>query len=251
MARIFITGSADGLGLRAAQALIKRGHEVTLHARSVARAADARAACPGAADVLVADLSSIAATKALAAELNARGPWDTIVHNAGLFLEGRTQPGEGELPPLFAVNTLAPYILSSLVSPPPRRLVFVSSQMHKGGDAGFRDLRGANYSDSKLHDLVLAFWFARRFGDGGTLSNSVDPGWVATKMGGVGAPDDIGAAVDTYVMLAEDAGPAHGRTGTHWYQMRERSVKSEVYDQAVQEKLVRALAEISGVEPPQ
>src|ERR1700689_2389775 len=59
MSRIFITGSTDGLGLMAAELLLKDGHQVTLHARSQARAADARTRLPGADAVVIGDLSAI------------------------------------------------------------------------------------------------------------------------------------------------------------------------------------------------
>ncbi|KAI2463338.1 NAD(P)-binding protein [Annulohypoxylon bovei var. microspora] len=260
MARIFITGSSDGLGLRSAQALVKRGHDVYLHARNSQRAQDARAACPEAKDVFVADLSSTEETKSLAAQLNETGPWDAVVHNAGLMRGVADLKGKEGLPALFAVNTLAPYILSSLIDPPPKRNVFISSGMHHGGDTSLRDIQQAGYSDSKLHNVLLAFWFARRFGDRGILSNAINPGWVPTKMGGWNAPDNIDAAIDTYVLLAEGSGAAEGKTGGFWYQSharttkgpdREKTYEKSLDDEARQNKLVETLARISGVKPPQ
>jgi NAD(P)-dependent dehydrogenase (short-subunit alcohol dehydrogenase family) len=85
MARIFITGSSDGLGSRTARALVKNGHRVVLHARNAQRANDAAAACPGAETVLIADLSSFEETKRLAEEVNKLGKFDCVVHNAGLY----------------------------------------------------------------------------------------------------------------------------------------------------------------------
>ncbi|KAI5863571.1 NAD(P)-binding protein [Durotheca rogersii] len=262
MARIFITGSSDGLGLRSAQALAKRGHDVYLHARNGQRAADARAACPAAKDVFVADLTSIEETKALAAQLNRAGPWDAVVHNAGIISSAARLRGKEGLPALFAVNTVAPYIVASLVTEPtpPKRHIFLSSSMHRGGDASLRDLRGSSYSDSKLHNILLAFWFARRLAPQGVLSNALDPGWVPTKMGGRNAPDDINASIDTYVLLAEGSGAAESQTGKYWYHSRPRgsaaSGADSAYadaadDEAKQDQLITALEEISGVKPPQ
>lgn len=76
MARIFITGSSDGLGARAANALISRGHQVYVHGRNAQRTSDAQKHCPGAEGAFSADLSDVEATKGLAKELNEKGPWD-------------------------------------------------------------------------------------------------------------------------------------------------------------------------------
>ncbi|RYP66272.1 hypothetical protein DL770_008831 [Monosporascus sp. CRB-9-2] len=260
MGKIFITGSAEGLGSLSAQALARRGHDVYLHARSAQRAADARAACPQARDVLVADLSSTEETKALAARLGALGPWDAVIHNAGVMRGVDRLRGPEGLPVLFATNTLAPYLLTCLVHPPPRRHVFLSSGIHYSGDAApatLRDpdsLRSCGYSDSKLHNVLLANWFARSFkrrGLGDVTCNSMDPGWVPTKMGGAGASGDIKAAVDTYVLLAEGAGAAEGQTGKYWVSSQERSPKVEANDEKTQDQLIESLAKISGVKPPE
>lgn len=214
---------------------------MTLHGRNDQRAADAEKACPGSEGALVADLSSTEATKQLAQELNDKGPWDCIIHNAGVM---RTSSmGPDGIPTLFATNTLAPYILSSLVKPP-KRLVYLSSQMHQGGDPSLRNLQNCGYSDSKLHNTIMAFYFARRFPN--CEVSSLDPGWVRTKMGGAGASDDIDAAVENYVMLAEGC----GRTGEHWYHSRPRSFRKEAADDKVQEKLISELETISGISPP-
>ena len=181
MSRIFITGSSDGIGSLTAQALIKRGHEVYLHARNPQRAQDAASKAPGAKDCLVADLSSMAETKYLAKELNNLGPFDSIIHNAGLMSGGKS--GKEGIPALFAVNTLAPYILTCSVNPPPKNYVFVSSGLHSGGSADLTGerLKSCGYGDSKLHDIMLAFAFAKRFG-GKVPCNAVDPG-LSTRYG--------------------------------------------------------------------
>lgn len=166
MARIFITGSSDGIGSLTAKHLIARGHLVVLHARNARRAADAKAACPGSHACLVGDLSSIEETKTLAAEANKHGPYDAVVHNAALGLGVTTGSS------LFTVNTLAPYILTCLMDRP-RRLVYVSSGLHRSGSPRLDALEGSQYSDSKLHDVMLAKAFAREWAN--VQSNAANP----------------------------------------------------------------------------
>jgi len=248
MARIFITGSSDGLGALTARRLISQGHTVVLHARNPQRAGDASAAVPGAAAVLVADLTSVKETLRLASEADAKhGPFDAVVHNAGLYLGMERVPGKDGLPSLFQVNVLAPYILAATMKKP-KRLVFVSSGLHRSGRHRLDregKLVGAGYSDTKLHDIMLANAFARRWGD--VQSNSLDPGWVPTKMGGAGATDDIEMAVDTYVMLALGEGEAKGKTGRYFRDSREATPAKDALDERLQDRLLEELGKISGV----
>ena len=120
MARVFITGSSDGLGLAAAQSLLGDGHDVVLHARSK-RAAETQIAELGAAKVVIGDLASAKETRGVADQVNALGRMDAVVHNAGIY----TTPDRGSTPEghatLLAVNTLAPYILTALIERPADR----------------------------------------------------------------------------------------------------------------------------------
>ena len=135
MSRIFITGSADGLGQMAARLLADAGHQVVLHARSVARAEQALQAVPQAQTALAGDLSSIAATIALAEQVNRLGRFDAVIHNAAVgYQEPRRIATVDGLPHVFAVNTLAPYVLTALIEKP-KRLVYLSSGLHRSGDA--------------------------------------------------------------------------------------------------------------------
>jgi NAD(P)-dependent dehydrogenase (short-subunit alcohol dehydrogenase family) len=255
MARVFITGSADGLGQMAARLLVASGHEVALHARNRERARHAIEAVPGAQDALVGDLSSVAETLALAEQANAAGPFDAVIHNAGVGLrKSRTETVDG-LEHVFAVNVLAPYLLTALIERP-RRLIYISSGMHIGGDPDLTDLQwrsrpwdGAQaYSDSKLFDVVLAFAVARLWPQ--TLSNAVDPGWVATKMGGPGAPDDIVEGAETQVWLAVSNDPRALVSSRYFHHMQTRDAHAAASDVGVQEGLLRACEQISGVKLP-
>ena len=251
MARFFITGSSDGLGLHTAKQLIARGHQVVLHARNAQRAADTRSACPGAEDVLIADLTSLEETRALAAEANQRGPYAAVVHNAGVYLGMDKVPGKSGLPSLFAVNTLAPYTLTCLMEKP-QRLVYVSSGLHSGGKPNWdsdEQVQASGYGDSKLHDVMLANAFARLWP--GVASNSVDPGWVATKMGGKSATGSLEAAVDAFTMLALGEGNAAGKTGVYFRQSEPSTPRVKAAtDAGEQDKLLGLLGKISGVSVP-
>jgi NAD(P)-dependent dehydrogenase (short-subunit alcohol dehydrogenase family) len=256
MARVFVTGSSDGLGKMAAQLLLEQGHSVVLHARSEQRARDARAAVPQAETVLIADLSSIKQTHALANQVNALGVFDAVIHNAGLgYREPSRNPTEEDLPSVFAVNTLAPYILTALIQRP-KRLVYVSSGLHQSGDASLDDLAWEKrkwqsqqaYSDTKLHDVLLSFAVARLWKN--VLSNSLEPGWVATKMGGPSATDNLDEGHRTQVWLAVSDDPKAQVTGEYFFHKRLRKPSAVTHDIELQEKLLKACEGFSGVALP-
>src|SRR5438067_4104902 len=170
MSTILITGSSAGLGLLAAKGLLAEGHQVVLHARNKERADDAWAAAPNASGVVIGDLSSIAQTRDVADQANRLGPFDAVIHNAAVGdRERRVETVDG-LEHIFAINVLAPYLLTALIEPP-QRLVYLSSGMHLGGDPDLTDLQWRRrrwngsqaYSDSKLFDAVLALAMARRW----------------------------------------------------------------------------------------
>src|ERR1700726_3119125 len=108
MAKVFITGSSDGLGLMAGRLLAKQGHVVVLHARSEARAEGTRLALPQAEAVLVGDLSPLAAMRDVADQANGRGRFDAVIHNVGIgYREPRRVETVDGLSQLWAVNVLA------------------------------------------------------------------------------------------------------------------------------------------------
>ena len=254
MARVLITGSSDGLGLMAGQLLAEQGHAVVLHARTEKRAEDARRALPAAHDVVIGDLSTIAAMRDVAEQVDRLGAFDAVIHNAAVgYQEPKRIATADGLPHVFAVNTLAPYVLTALMTKP-KRLVYLSSGLHTQGDASLRDLtwearpwNGTQaYSDSKLHDVLLAFAVARRWPE--MLSNALTPGWVATKMGGANAPDDLNEGHRTQVWLAVSDDPAATVTGEYFYHRALKTPLEASRDEAVQEKLLEECARVSGVE---
>ncbi|HEY1779106.1 MAG TPA: SDR family NAD(P)-dependent oxidoreductase [Roseiarcus sp.] len=255
MARIFITGSSDGLGLMAGRLLADQGHKVVLHARNDARAADAKKAAPEAEAVAVGELASLAATKDVARQVNALGRFDAVIHNAAVGFGESHRVTEDGVPHVFAINTLAPYILTALIERP-KRLVYLSSGMHARASANLDDILwrqrpwdgSSAYAESKLHDVLLAFAVARRWP--GVLSNAMTPGWVPTKMGGAGAPDDIAQAHLTQAWLATSDDPAALTAGGYFFHLKQREPNPQAGDIALQDRLVDICREISGIELP-
>jgi NAD(P)-dependent dehydrogenase (short-subunit alcohol dehydrogenase family) len=243
MSRIFITGSSDGLGLLAGRLLAGQGHQVTLHARNDARAADARRALPQAEAVVTGDVSAIADMRRVAAQANALGRYDAVIHNVGVgYRERHVETADG-LSRVFAVNVLAPYLLTALIEPP-RRLVYLSSGMHRGGGPDLHDPQwtarrwngSQAYSDSKLLDVVLAFAVARRWP--AVLSNALEPGWVPTKMGGAGAPDDLALGAVTQAWLAVSDDPAATVTGQYFRHQKPHAVHPAARRENLQDELL-------------
>ena len=154
---------------------------------------------------------------------------------------------------VFAVNTLAPYILTALMTRP-KRLVYVSSELHRRGTQHLDDLnwerRAWNgtqaYSDTKLHDAWLACAIARRWPE--VRSNALEPGWVATKMGGPRATGDIDQAHRTQVWLA--TGDDATANGSYFFHMRPKAPSGAVRDAARQDALLAACERFSGVALP-
>ena len=255
MATVLVTGSSDGIGRQTAHDLVVEGHRVLLHARGEKRAEQARVAVPGAADVLVGDLASLASTRALAEAAAAHGRLDAVVHNAGVGgQDERRTTGDGhEL--TFQVNVLAPYLLTALM-PAPGRLVYLTSGLEAQGEPHLDDLdfteRPWNgmqaYSDSKLWDVVLALAVARHWP--GTLSNAVDPGWIKTRMGGAGAVDELPAGAETQVWLATSDEPAATVTGRYLYRRSERTANPAAYDLDLKDRFLAAAERLTGVAFP-
>lgn len=253
MARVFVTGSSDGLGRNAAKLLIEGGHAVMLHARNEARARDALAAAPGAEGVLVGDFASLTAVKRLAERADSSGPFDAVIHNAAVgYRERHRLVTEDGFSHVLAVNTLAPFVLTASMARP-RRLVYVSSELHRRGapDVDDLDWRKRNwngtqaYSDTKLHDAWLAFAVARRWV--GTPCNAMEPGWVATKMGGPKATGDLDAAHRTQVWLATSDDPAATVTGDYFFHARPRKASGPARDVALQDRFIEACERMTGV----
>lgn len=234
MALVLITGSAGGLGLAAANELAEQGHDVVVHARTASRVPDPPAGREWRGAV-IGDLADRMQTLDVAAQAMGFGRFDAVIHNAGVL----------DSPEVVAVNVIAPFILTARMDAP-ARLIYLSSSMHRGGSTDLSRLtRGtATYSDTKLWVTALAMAIANRWP--GTTSHAVDPGWVPTRMGGRGAPDDLAAGHQTQVWLAThpDVTPP---TGGYWYHRRTQRPHPATLDEQFHHDVIAALEEEAGI----
>lgn len=242
--RVLVTGSTGGLGQLTAAHLLVRGHRVVAHARNEQRAADVRRDLPGLEAVVTGDLKNLDETHRLAARINKLGTFDVIIYNAGEYGVSNAE--------ILNVNSLSPYLLTSLVDAP-RQSVYLTSDLHLGGDLKLNELRAGGtdvtYDDSKLQILTLAMAVARRRPE--LRVNAVAPGWVPTLMGfanGPYAPDNLHAGYMGQVWLAESSEPAsRGSGGFFFHREPEDDVHSSVGDTRAQDDLLDAYAQRTGI----
>ena len=253
MARIFITGSSAGLGLMAGQWLISQGHEVVLHGRTQERTTEALAAAPAAAAAVTGDLSCIFETRSVADQVNKLGRLDAVIHNAGIgYQEARRIETKDGLPHVFAINVLAPYILTALIERP-KRLIYISSGLHKGVTPRLDDLlwtkrpwRGQEaYAESKLYDVLLAFVSLQ------------DAGQIRCRMQWNldGSPSDgrpwrdrrYSKAHLTQAWLATSWDPLARSSGAYFYHQRLCEPSAVTHDERIQDQLIEACCRLSGV----
>ena len=250
--RVLITGSTTGLGRAAAVALLTAGHEVVVHARSVSRAGDLGQLATTAAGVVIGDLAELDDIRSVAEQANRFGVFDAVIHNAGIYVEATRSPTSDGHARVFAVNTLAPYLLTALVARP-SRLIYLSSGMHRSGDASLRDLDWTErpwsgvqaYCDSKLQVTAFSAALARRWPD--VVASAVDPGWVPTRMGGPGATGDLVLGHVTQVWLAASDDPAAEVSGRYWHHQRTERPAPAAEDVTFQDALLDELARLTGV----
>jgi NAD(P)-dependent dehydrogenase (short-subunit alcohol dehydrogenase family) len=195
-----VTGATNGIGRAAAVALARQGARLVLLGRDADRCeavrADVAAAGDADASVLIADLAVQAEVRRAAAEFLASGrPLHVLLNNAGVVQMRRGETPDG-VETTFAVNHLAPFLLTNLLLPrlqasAPARIVNVSSDAHKlGGALDFDDLGAvkrysgaAVYGRSKLANLLFTRELARRLEGSGVTVNALHPGAVRTGLG--------------------------------------------------------------------
>jgi NAD(P)-dependent dehydrogenase (short-subunit alcohol dehydrogenase family) len=240
--RLLVTGSSDGLGRAAADALLRSGHEVVVHVRNPKRLGAVRELLDRGARVVVGELADLGQTRDVAEQANALGRMDAVIHNAGVYSGGAVMP----------VNVVAPYLLTACMQRPDR-LVYLSSGMHRGGQPNLTKVdwtgnQAGNYSDSKLFVTALAAAVARLWPQ--VFSNAVDPGWVPTRMGGPSAPDDLHLGHLTQEWLATSDDPRALTTGGYWHHQQLSEPHPAVHDEEFHQELLEALARFTGTELP-
>lgn len=241
MARIFITGSTDGLGLVTATSLLDNGHDIIIHGRNQQRIDDIQHLLDKGAKSVVGDLAIVEQQISIAEQVNRFGAFDAVIHNAGM-LSGKD---------VLSVNIIAPYVLTALINKP-SRLIYLSSSMHFGGKATRSGIdwygNTHSYSDSKLFVTTLANAIARHWGD--VSCHSVDPGWVPTRMGGKDAPDDLVEGCQTQEWLATAKDIATLQSGTYWHHKQQLQPHSASQDEVFQDELLSQLENVTGISLP-
>ena len=197
-----VTGASSGIGKAASLALARLGATVVLVCRNLDRGQAAlrevsAAAVTGTPVLEVADLSSMAQVRDLAGRVSGRDRIDVLVNNAGLVLGDRRVTPDG-FEYTFAVNHLAPFLLTNLVRPlllrsAPSRVVTVSSAVHRGARLDLDDLQLEHhfsglraYANGKLANILFTRELARQLAGSGVTANCLHPGSVRTGFGNEG-----------------------------------------------------------------
>jgi NAD(P)-dependent dehydrogenase (short-subunit alcohol dehydrogenase family) len=273
-----VTGATSGIGKAAATALARMGGQVVLVGRDRGRT-EAAVAEVGAAGTVppkaeIADLASMEQVRALAGRLASLERIDVLINNAGLVLGERRVTKDG-FEHVFAVNHLAPFLLTNLLLPKltgsaPARVVTVSSDAHTGAKLDLDDPgqeHGWNswrsYANSKLANILFTRELARRLDGTGVTANCVHPGTVRTGFGREGKPLlRLGTAIarpfflspdrgaDTIVYLASSPDVA-GETGGYYVKRRRREPSAAARDDVTARRLWDISAKMTGLAPAQ
>jgi NAD(P)-dependent dehydrogenase (short-subunit alcohol dehydrogenase family) len=272
---LVVTGATRGIGKATALGLAAMGARVAITARDPGRAeaaADEIRAAGGEVDVFVADLSSQAEVRELADQLlRTLGRIDVLVNNVGGYWNTRQVTADG-LERTFAVNHLAPFLLTTLLldrlrTSSPARIVTVASKAHSMGRIEFDDLQGERtysgaraYNQSKLANVMFTYELARRLRGTSVTANAVHPGMVSTSFGAedpsvvqrmivpmvrpfMKAPER-GAVTSIHVASAPDL---EGVSGLFFSKSKPTTSSKLSYDQATAARLWRVSADMVGL----
>ena len=230
---IFVTGATDGIGKQTALELARMGARLLIHGRKPDRAQSAvhdiqRESGNSRVEGIIADLSSMRQVRMLADEVRNRcNRLDVLLNNAGTYMTSRVLTEDG-FETTFAVNHLAPFLLTRLLEPllrfsEPARVVTVSSIAHMRGQLDMNNLQGKRrfdpygaYALSKLANVLFSNELAIRLVDTGVTSNSLHPGVITTKLlrtgfNSEGASVEEGAATSVFLATSPDVAGVTGR----------------------------------------
>ena len=273
---VVITGATSGIGQETARALADMGARVVMINRNLQKteavAEELRRTATGSIELVQGDMSSFESIRRAAAEVLDRYPrLDVFISNAGVFRARRHETADG-LEEVFAVNHLAPFLLTNLLlerlrASGPARIVVVASDAHKGAVLDFDDLllkRHFNawkaYSRSKLSNIMFTYALARRLQGSGVTANTLHPGFVATRLGSGNKipirpvylllrPFTISPkkGAETSVFLASSS-DVEGTSGKYWDRKREARSSRVSLEEEPQELLWKMSAELTGVD---
>jgi NAD(P)-dependent dehydrogenase (short-subunit alcohol dehydrogenase family) len=250
MAVICITGSSDGIGLATARVLLADGHRVLIHARSRDRGRPVVEQLGDETALVTGDLAKLDEVHGLADQIRAYGPVDAIVHNAGVWVRGNTpRTTEHGLETTFAVNVLAPHLLTHLLAPDLRgRLLWLGSGMASSGrpdpaTLGRPQEPSRAYADSKACDVALALAWHRRIPT--VVSAAVDPGWVKTKLAVPGAPGDVTSSADTLAFCCTEADLA---SAPYWKNRAPTPIPEHLRNESLQDAIASACDRLAGID---
>ena len=257
---VLVTGATSGIGLVAARALASQGATVILHGRDPGKTAAVAATVQGKIETAIADLSSMAGVRRLAAQLRERFPrLDVLLNNAGAINSRRIVTVDG-LELTFAVNHLAHFLLTSELLPmlgPGSRIVNVASEASRSARLDLDDLQSERgysgwtaYATSKLENILFTFELARRLPRGVT-ANALHPGAVASNFAqnaswmGVAwkllspflRSEEKGARTSIYLASSPEV---EGVTGRYFMDCREKRARKDAYDPDLARKLWEA-----------
>jgi NAD(P)-dependent dehydrogenase (short-subunit alcohol dehydrogenase family) len=279
-----VTGANSGIGKATATELARLGARVVMVCRDKARGRDAQAEIRAAADLahpsredtvdlLIADLSVQEEVYHLGETIRADyNRLDVLVNNAGVFRETREETVDG-VEITFAVNHLAPFLLTHLVLPRLKdtagrtgqaRVITVSSEAHRGASIDFDDLnaeRGYNalqaYGQSKLANILFTHELARRLRGEGVLVNAVHPGVVNTNIWrGSGWISRIARLFSWLYKRPEEgarsvvylaASPEVEETGQYFKETEVVNPSPEAYDEKAAARLWRVSRKMTGL----
>ena len=273
---VLVTGATSGIGRATALGLATMGAHVAITGRDRGRTEDAAREISAAGgmkvEVFVADLSCQAQVRRLASEVLERLPRiDVLVNNAGGYWDTRHVTADG-LERTFAVNHLAPFLLTNLLldrleRSAPARVVTVSSNAHATGRIDFDDLQGElsysggrAYSQSKLANVLFTYQLAKRMRGSAVTANALHPGVVRTSFGAedpariqrllvpllrpVMKSPAQGAATSIHLASTPELEQVSGR---YFANRRPTRSSPRSYDQAVAARLWEASADLVGL----